>query len=171
MEPNDQTPSPFSLRLSFEERAQLERDAAGLSLGAYVRSRIFDSTNPAPRHRGKFPVKDQEALASVLAMLGQSRLGNNLNQLARAANLGTLEVSPDTEAALKAACRDIASIRHMLMVALGLIETTSGASDSGTLHGQFRTSLSGSNGESERPTLPIYGRYNAPRNKPKPPSL
>lgn len=171
MEPTDQTPSPFSLRLSFEERAQLERDAAGLSLGAYVRSRIFDSGNPAPRHRGKFPVKDQKALASVLAMLGQSRLGNNLNQLARAANLGTLEVSPDTEAALKAACRDIASIRHMLMVALGLIETTSDASDAGTLHGQFRSSSSGSKSGSEKPTLPLYGSYNAPRNKPKPPAL
>lgn len=79
MEPNDQTPSPFSLRLSFEERAQLERDAAGLSLSAYVRERIFDGSKTTPRRRGKFPVKDQKALASVLAMLGQSRLANNLN--------------------------------------------------------------------------------------------
>lgn len=31
---------PFSLRLKFEERAQLEADAAGMPLGAYVRSRL-----------------------------------------------------------------------------------------------------------------------------------
>lgn len=34
-------PPPFSLRLTFEERERLERDAAGMSLGAYIRSRLL----------------------------------------------------------------------------------------------------------------------------------
>lgn len=34
-------PPPFSLRLTVEERARLEADAAGKPLGAYVRSRLF----------------------------------------------------------------------------------------------------------------------------------
>ena len=129
--------SPFTLRLTFEERAQLERDAAGLSLGAYVRSRVFDTTRAAPRRRGKFPVKDQKALASVLAMLGHSRLANNINQLARAANTGSLVMTPGSEATLRGACRDIASIRHMLMVALGLVDGSASKSDSTSLHMQF----------------------------------
>jgi Bacterial mobilisation protein (MobC) len=134
--------SPFTLRLTFEERAQLERDAAGLSLGAYVRSRVFDATIAAPRRRGKFPVKDQKTLASVLAMLGQSRVANNLNQLARAANTGSLVMTMDAEDALKGACRDIAFIRHMLMIALGLADDSASKSDSTSLHLHFAASSS-----------------------------
>jgi hypothetical protein len=161
---------PFSLRLSFEERAQLERDAAGLSLGAYVRERIFDGSKATPRRRGKFPVKDQKALASVLAMLGQSRLANNLNQLAHAANTGSLAMTPDTETALKGACRDIASIRHMLMVALGLVDGKSSKSESTSLHMEFASSASETAGKSETPPS-LHGRYRPPRAKPKPPAL
>src|SRR3546814_4492279 len=79
----DKRPAPFSLRLTFEQRAQLEQDAGGMSLAAYIQSRLFDSENPAPRRRGKRPVKDYQALAQVLGKLGQSRLSANLNQLAR----------------------------------------------------------------------------------------
>ena len=34
-------PNPFSLRLTFDERATLEQDATGMALGAYVRERLF----------------------------------------------------------------------------------------------------------------------------------
>ena len=37
---DERTIPPFSLRLTFEERAKLERDAAGMALGAYMRSRL-----------------------------------------------------------------------------------------------------------------------------------
>ena len=52
----ERTIPPFSLRLTFEERAKLERDAAGMALGAYIRSRLLDPETVAPRKRGKFPV-------------------------------------------------------------------------------------------------------------------
>lgn len=90
-------PPPFSLRLTFEERAALEKAAAGMPLGAYIRSRLFDGRIPQRRTRGKFPVKDHAALGQVLGQLGKSRPANNLNQLARAANTGSLPVTPDTE--------------------------------------------------------------------------
>ena len=67
-------------------------------------------------------MKDQRALAHVLSKLGQSRLANNLNQLAKAANTGSLPVTPETESALQAACRDIRAIKHVLMKALGIQE-------------------------------------------------
>jgi hypothetical protein len=37
-----------SLRLSFKEKARLQQDAAGMSLSAYIRSRLFDPENPPP---------------------------------------------------------------------------------------------------------------------------
>jgi hypothetical protein len=115
-------PAPFSLRLTFEERAQLEREAAGMSLGAYIRAKLFDNTKPTRQTRGKFPVKDHKALGKVLGLLGQTRIANNLNQLAKAANRGLLQIEGDTEADLREACRMISHIRDELVMALGLRE-------------------------------------------------
>ncbi len=112
---------PFSLRLTFEQRARLEQEAAGSSLSAYIHERLFGAeAPPARRKRGKAPVKDQQAIAELLAKLGQSRLSSNLNQLARLANLGALPVTPDTETAIIEAAGDIAAMRKMLIEALGL---------------------------------------------------
>jgi hypothetical protein len=116
----ERTIPPFSLRLTFEERAKLERDAAGMALGAYIRSRLLDPETVAPRKRGKFPVKDHQALAQLLGLLGQSRLANNVNQLARAANTGSLAVTPDTEEALLSATADINHMRQLLIQALDI---------------------------------------------------
>jgi hypothetical protein len=112
---------PFSLRLTFEQRARLEQEAAGSSLSAYIHERLFGAeAPPARRKRGKSPVKDQQAIAELLAKLGQSRLSSNLNQLARLANLGALPVTPDTETAIIEAAGDIALMRKLLIEALGL---------------------------------------------------
>jgi hypothetical protein len=113
-------PAPFSLRLTFEQRARLETEATGMSLSAYIHWRLFDSQNPPPRRRGKAPIKDHQALAQVLGLLGQSRLSSNLNQLVRSANSGSLPVTPDTEAALIAAATDIQQVRRLLIAALNL---------------------------------------------------
>jgi Bacterial mobilisation protein (MobC) len=111
---------PFSLRLTFEERAKLEREASGMSLGAYIRARLLDPDTIAPRKRGKVPVKDHQALAQLLGLLGQSRLANNVNQLAKAANSGSLPVTPDTEAALLTAVAEVSHMRQLLIQALDL---------------------------------------------------
>jgi len=64
--------------------------------------------------------EDRQALARVLALLGQSRISNNLNQLAHAANIGALPVTPETEAELAEAVRDVRTVRILLLTALGL---------------------------------------------------
>lgn len=115
-------PAPFSLRLTFEQRAKLEAAAGDISLAGYILSKLFDGDHPPPRRRVKNPVKDQQALSQVLGKLGQSRLSSNLNQLARAANSGSLSVTPDTEAALIAAAVEIGEIRRLLIDALNLRE-------------------------------------------------
>ena len=107
---------PFSLRLSFQERARLQEMADGEPLGSYIRDQLLKS---GPTRR-RLSVADREALLRVLGMLGQSRLSSNLNQLAKAANTGSLPVTPETEAALMHAALDVMAMRRMLMRALGL---------------------------------------------------
>ena len=114
------TPPPFSLRLTFEERAALEKAANGVPLGAYIRSILFEKELPKVRRRGAKPIEDHAALARVLASLGGSRLSSNLNQLAKAVHTGSLPVTPDTESDLRSACQDIAAMRAALLSALGL---------------------------------------------------
>lgn len=113
-------PAPLSLRLTPEDRERLENAAAGMSLGSYIRWRVFDPASPPPRHRGKFPVKDHAALSALLGKLGASLAASNLNQLAKAANSGSLVLDPDIEAELRQALSDIADMRRLLLEALGL---------------------------------------------------
>jgi hypothetical protein len=110
-------PAPFSLRLTFKQRAQLEQEAEGMSISAYILRRLFGADSQAPQWR-RAPARNQKALAAVLGMLGQSRLANNVNQLAKHANQGTLPVTPETEAMLREAAADIAAMRTALMAAL-----------------------------------------------------
>ncbi|WP_298912180.1 hypothetical protein [uncultured Roseobacter sp.] len=110
---------PFSLRLSKEERQRLERDAAGMPLGSFIKNKVFDGECKPRRTRGRAPVKDHAALARALGLLGNLRLASNLNQLAKAVNLGTLAVSPEVEEELMTTCAAILAIRSELMTALG----------------------------------------------------
>lgn len=120
---------PFSLRLSFEEREQLEREAGDMPLGAYIRWRLFGNGQGAagssatrPRVRTRRVVADQQALGQLLAKLGEARLANNLNQLAKAANTGSLPVTPETEAELRAAYGEVQAMRRLLLRGLGAQE-------------------------------------------------
>lgn len=121
-ERSSRRPAPFSLRLTPEERVRLERDAGHQSVSAYIKSRLFDGPAAPMRTRGLHPVKDRAALAEALAKLGQSRIANNLNQLARAANVGALDLTPELEAELREACRAVAEMRVLMVQAVGLSE-------------------------------------------------
>ena len=112
---NKDIPVPFSLRLTFEERAMLEQEAGKKPLGAHIRSKLFKDKQAPRRKRSRTrrPLKDEKALSELLGKLGQSRLASNVNQLAKSANSGSLPVTPDTEAALKAACDDLRIMRML----------------------------------------------------------
>ncbi len=111
--------APFSLRLSFEEKALLRAAANGVPLGAYIKAKLFDEPLEKVRRRNTNPVKDHEALGRFLGALGKSRLSQNLNQIARAANMGSLPVSPELEDELRQACADVEALRKELLRALG----------------------------------------------------
>ena len=70
----------------------------------------------------KKPSVDDAALAKALSALGRSRLAANMNQLAKATNMGRLTLKPDAEQELSQACADIAAMRSALLKALGLRE-------------------------------------------------
>ena len=107
--------APFSLRLTFAEKAALRDLAGDMPLGAYIKAVLSD----AIQNKKKIaPRTDPEALGRVLGQLGKSKLSQNVNQLAKAVNVGALPVTPETESELRQACADIAAIRQELMRAL-----------------------------------------------------
>lgn len=111
---------PFSIRLSDADRARLAIEAAGAPLGAYIKAKVLGDTVPLRMRRTGLAIEDRHALARTLAMLGRSRLANNLNQMAYAVNTGSLPVTPETEAELLAALADVRELRGLLIAALGM---------------------------------------------------
>lgn len=108
----------FSIWLNAHERAFLEAQAGDAPLGAYIKSKALTDAPFNRRRRGT--VADEKALAKVLALLGRSRIANNLNQLAKAANIGTLPLTSDVVEDIEEACRSVSEIRQLLIHALGL---------------------------------------------------
>lgn len=113
-------PAPFSMRLTEDERQRLETQAGSMPLASYVKSVVFADEAPKYRKTRKPPVAEQQLLAQVLARLGQSRTANNLNQIAKHLNQGTLVIDEDMEHDLHQAIADVAWMRATLMQALGV---------------------------------------------------
>lgn len=111
--------APFSIRFTREERDRLQAEAGQQPLGAYIRSRLLGETADK-RRRSRRPRIDQEATARLLAELGKSRLASNMNQLAKAANTGTLDLGPEVAREIRAACAAITDMRAALIAALGV---------------------------------------------------
>lgn len=83
---------------------------AGLSVGAYLRAVALGSAGPRAVKR---PPVNRVMLAKLLGAIGH--LGSNVNQLAKAANSGTLPANRDLALAAEA----IAAMRAVVMKALG----------------------------------------------------
>lgn len=118
---NNKKTRPFCLRLTAEERLQLEEQAGGKALGSYVRARLFETGN-APAQRNRIAACDRKALAQALGRLGEFGLSVSLTDLCELARSGVLPVSAETEAALNTAYREILDMKAQLMKALGIQE-------------------------------------------------
>lgn len=116
-------PSPITWRVTDEEREKLIAAASGTSVSAYIRKCVFGDAAAPRKIRSKVPVKDQAALARILGMMGQSRIANNLNQLAYRANTGSLLIDEKTEKEIHEAYAHTLFMRAELVKALGLIES------------------------------------------------
>ena len=112
-------PSPLTLRLTADERAKLKTMAAGMTLSAYVRGCVFARDADKRQRRPKNVLEDKRAAAEALALLGQSRIASNLNQLAYHANINALFWSATEKAHIEEANAHLKAIRTLLMQALG----------------------------------------------------
>ncbi|WIY52163.1 hypothetical protein O9Z70_11895 [Devosia sp. YIM 151766] len=111
--------APFSIRLSETDRARLAMEAAGAPLGAYIKAKLLDGMPERRKRRKVLAIEDKKALARALALLGRSDLLRSLQDMARAAEIGALALTPETEAELLAAIALVQEIRSALLVALG----------------------------------------------------
>lgn len=117
--PKSTYPAPFSLRLTEQERQALKEMAGDQPLGQFIKDAIFDKgLRPPKRSRGT--PTDQKLIAKLLAALGSSRLASNINQLAKAANSGSLPVNMEVIDALNEAVEAIRWMRDTLIEALGI---------------------------------------------------
>ncbi|MBO6549307.1 MAG: hypothetical protein JJ964_06765 [Rhizobiales bacterium] len=117
--PKPKRMAPLSVRLSKEQRVQLERDAVGMSLNAYVISKLFD--NPTkPKRRCKEPTQKDKAIARALRQLSQAGLVGYLLSQIEAIEENHLSLPEDEEEQLRQAYTDCCSLRRDLIEALGL---------------------------------------------------
>ncbi|MBL1294532.1 MAG: plasmid mobilization relaxosome protein MobC [Thiotrichales bacterium] len=116
-------PAPFSMRFTTDERKSLELAAAGRPLAAYIRWLIFKEDMPEMpkrRTRGESASQDHKQLAKLLGALGKSRIASNINQLAKAANSGSLPVSKEIIKALNESVSAIKWMREALIKGMGI---------------------------------------------------
>jgi hypothetical protein len=114
-----ETAKPFSIRLTAAEKSALLNRARGVPLGIYVRALVLDEQAPRESARRQYPVKDREAVAQALALLGRSGIAASLRQLELQAASGSLELDGRTRQHLVTACEELHAIRMLLMAGLG----------------------------------------------------
>jgi hypothetical protein len=85
-------------------------DKAGLAIAAFMRATTLGDPGPRAQRR---PPADHKALRQILGELG--RIGNNLNQIARALNSGETASLPELQKALSA----YLDLRRAIFTALG----------------------------------------------------
>lgn len=110
---------PFPIRFTEAELDYLRQKAGRKPVGTYIRDQVL-GTVAQERRIQRHPRLNEKEYAALLAALGQSRLSSNLNQLARAANIGVIDVSPEVEQQLEYAYKAVLAMREALFTALGL---------------------------------------------------
>ncbi len=109
----------YQIRFSQEERQKLEKWANGRPIAAYIKDVLFVEERKPERTHGLI-IEDRKLFGKALGFLGKSRLANNINQLAKAANSGSLPLDDETKAAILKSANSILWLRRTFMRAMGL---------------------------------------------------
>lgn len=118
-------PPPVSVRLTWDEYERLRHDAGALSMAAHIRLTLFGESEVS-RHRKPYtrkqtsPSSELTMIGQMLGRLGESGIAANLADLAMAARIGALPVSPEMEAEIQDACDTLRDMRARLIAALGV---------------------------------------------------
>ena len=91
-----------------------------MALATFIRAKVLNEQLPCKKRRSTSSLGDKQAIAQILGLLGQSRIANNLNQLAYHANVGSLVMDDDAQAQIKEAYDHVIYLRQALIKALGL---------------------------------------------------
>ena len=111
--------TPFSIRLTEDERERLVAAAGGIPLGSYIKATMLGYAPPIRRRASPLPKQDKRVLAKALGLFSRSNVANNLNQLTKAVNIGTLPVTLETDADLKETLRLVRRLHDLMMDGLG----------------------------------------------------
>jgi hypothetical protein len=115
---------PVSIRVTAEEKEQLQKAAGALSMSAYIRHRLFGDGKTARPSRflkkQRQPQIDSELVARLLGTLGASDMTKALFGLLLAAKAKELEVTPEISDRLEQACSQIEEMRDILVLALNV---------------------------------------------------
>ena len=106
----------ITIRITEDEFNQLVVNSEGMSHSAHIRRCTFGNKTS----KRVVPEADRLLLAQILAKLGESRIANNLNQIAYHANCGSLVLDDVTIEEINEACFQVAWMRTQLIEALGL---------------------------------------------------
>jgi len=108
-----------TVRFSRDDYKCLQELADGVALSVYLRAKALEETLPKCRKLSGSSIEDTKAIAQLLGLLGQSRIANNLNQLAYHANIGALQIDDETKSQITEAYDHVLIMRQILMKALG----------------------------------------------------
>ncbi|HEY1723311.1 MAG TPA: MobC family plasmid mobilization relaxosome protein [Magnetospirillaceae bacterium] len=120
---------PVTSRYDAQEFAELEERAseAGLTRASYQREKSL--TAPVTRSTRRAPI-DRELLAKTQGQLG--KVGSNLNQIARAANVGEIQL-----AEIRAAVAEVRALVRVIQEALGQRPLSDGGDNDGRASGSL----------------------------------
>lgn len=108
-----------TVRFSRDDYEKLQQLANGASLAVYLRAAALNKDMPRKKRRSVASIEDRAAVAQLLGLLGQSRIANNLNQLAYQANIGALAMDEEALGQIEEAYTYIGTMRKLLLKALG----------------------------------------------------
>lgn len=112
--------SRLSVRITEQERRELQRRAGNAQLSEYVRRILLG--NACSRKRTATPKPDVQALSQILGLLGQTDVFRSLKKISDGVRLGTLPVDDELLETIKEARSDIAEVKSLLMQALRTTE-------------------------------------------------
>jgi len=119
--------APISVRLTADERTCLREmaDAESLSVGEYIRMRLFGSRQICDRDTTfEFerisPEARQRLLAQILMKVGHSGVSERLKDISDAVKVGMVDLGPELHMTLRDTKLELQAFRHVLVKALGL---------------------------------------------------